>query len=86
MSDEDPKISKRDAEGNPGGGQFADPNREAVGLEPAWAEGNGGSDTNAGGGPTRRAASKADPTPDEGKGEHKARRGEPDPKPRAKDD
>jgi hypothetical protein len=30
---------------------FDDPNREAVGLEPAWAEGSGGSDTSAGGGP-----------------------------------
>ena len=34
------------------GQQFDDPNREAVGLEPAWAEGTGGSDTSAGGGPT----------------------------------
>ena len=30
---------------------FDDPNREAVGLEPAWAEGSGGSDTSGGGGP-----------------------------------
>ena len=30
---------------------FDDPNREAVGLEPAWAEGFGGSDTSGGGGP-----------------------------------
>ena len=33
------------------GGYFDDPNRQAVGLEPAWAEGSGGSDTSAGGGP-----------------------------------
>jgi len=33
------------------GQQFDDPNREAVGLEPSWAEGSGGSDTSAGGGP-----------------------------------
>jgi hypothetical protein len=32
------------------GAQFDDPNRQAVGLEPAWAEGTGGSDTSAGGG------------------------------------
>jgi hypothetical protein len=34
---------------------FDDPNREAVGLEPAWAEGSGGSDTSAGGGPPPEA-------------------------------
>jgi hypothetical protein len=33
------------------GSYFDDPNREAVGLEPAWAEGSGGSDTSGGGGP-----------------------------------
>ena len=33
------------------GGYLDDPNRNAVGLEPAWAEGFGGSDTSAGGGP-----------------------------------
>lgn len=32
------------------GGYLADPNREAVGLEPAWAEGHGGSDTSGGSG------------------------------------
>ena len=33
------------------GNYFDDPNREAVGLEPAWAEGGGGTDTSGGGGP-----------------------------------
>ena len=33
------------------GAYFDDPNRQAVCLEPAWAEGSGGSDTSAGGGP-----------------------------------
>jgi hypothetical protein len=28
--------------GNPGGNQFDDPNRQAVGLDPAWVEGTGG--------------------------------------------
>ena len=38
------------------GGYLDDPNREAVGLEPAWAEGSGGSDTSGGGGPATRAS------------------------------
>jgi len=33
------------------GGYLEDPNRNAVGLEPAWAEGYGGGDTSGGGGP-----------------------------------
>jgi len=37
------------------GGYLDDPNREAVGLEPAWAEGFGGSDTSGGSGPTTEA-------------------------------
>jgi hypothetical protein len=35
--------------------QYEDPNREAVGLEPAWVEGSGGS--------TRKAKAKADDAP-----------------------
>jgi hypothetical protein len=35
------------------GEHFDDPNREAVGLEPAWAEGSGGAGTSGGSGPTR---------------------------------
>jgi hypothetical protein len=35
------------------GEYFDDPNRQAVGLEPAWAEGFGGSDTSGGSGPSK---------------------------------
>lgn len=49
--EQDPKQD----EGSPGGGQLADPNREAVGVEPAWAEGSGGSDTSGGSGPPPEA-------------------------------
>jgi hypothetical protein len=38
------------------GGQFDDPNREAVGLEPAWAEGYGGE---PGAGPAKADAEAA---------------------------
>ena len=34
-----------------------DPNRQAVGLEPAWVEGNGGSDNLSGAGTTAAKAS-----------------------------
>ncbi len=58
-------------EGSAGGGYLADPNREAVGVEPAWAEGSGGSDTSGGSGPTRR---KPEPAPEP----------EPEPEPEAR--
>lgn len=48
-------------EGSAGGGQFADPNREAVGVEPAWAEGYGGE---PGAGPTPDPEPGPDPDPD----------------------
>ncbi len=56
------------------GDYLDDPNREAVGLEPAWAEGSGGSDTSGGGGPPpedtparkgRRGRGKSDTDEDE---------------------
>jgi hypothetical protein len=67
-----PKREQRDSAeqtdaGSPGGSQLDDPNRNAVGLEPAWAEGFGGSDTSGGSGPT--AAKRDEPEP-----EPKARR------------
>ena len=47
------------------GGYFDDPNREAVGVEPAWAEGFGGA---PGAGPAAEADAAAEPARPEGVG------------------
>lgn len=47
--------------GNPGGNQFDDPNREAVGLEPAWVEGTGGGGAEAATQPAEPAEPAAEP-------------------------
>jgi hypothetical protein len=56
MADEPARRTERTEPEQHTGQQFDDPNRQAVGLEPAWAEGFGGSDTSGGSGPTRRKA------------------------------
>jgi hypothetical protein len=51
------------------GDYLDDPNRNAVGLEPAWAEGFGGDDTSGGSGPAKAKAKDDEPAKADAKDE-----------------